>query len=390
MKVLIAYDKFKDALTAHEACSLTAQVIAAVHPDWQISSAPLADGGEGFAKILTESVSGELIESDAHDPYFRPLKSSIGWVAAESLSAETRALGHLPEKGRIAIIEMASASGLALLKAEERDLWMTSSVGTGDLIRTAAGQGASAIILGIGGSATCDLGIGALEALGLRALDTNGQAISPLTPFHFNRIASLQWDGLSLPPIRIACDVQNPLLGVNGTAAVYGPQKGLKSADLPELESRLAKVGSLLISTGNKPETAIDEPASGAAGGIGFGLKCLCPDVRYIPGFDFVWDWLGLEAKLQDTDLLITGEGRFDSSSLQGKGPGTLIAKASTLGKRCLVVAGQIEEAVAFPANCEAMAITPPDVELARALKLAPLYLREALLEYFYSQDSDQ
>lgn len=390
MKALVAYDKFKDALTAHEACSLTAQVLEAVHPEWEVVCAPLADGGEGFAKILTEANKGQLKSYAARDPYGRQIEVAMGWTTAEALTAETRELAHLPETGKIAIAEMALPSGLARLPAHERDLWKTSTLGTGDLLMAAAEEGAAAILLGIGGSATCDLGLGALETLGLQALDANGLAVSPLTPENFHRIARFEWKGYALPPIRIACDVQNPLLGVSGTAAVYGPQKGLRAQDLPKLEAELARVAALLAQTGGKPANAVEEPASGAAGGIGYGLKCLCEDVRYIPGFDFVWSWLRLESHLADADLIITGEGRFDSSSLQGKGPGTLVAKAIALKKQCLIVAGQIEEGLPLPKNCEGIAITPPEVELARALKLAPLFMREALVGYFQGEDAQQ
>lgn len=390
MKVLVAYDKFKDALSAHEACSMTAQVLAATHADWEVACAPLADGGEGFARILTEAYQGQLKRYAARDPYGRPIEVAMGWTMAENLTAETRALAHLPDTGKIAIVEMALPSGLARLPTHERDLWKTSTLGTGDLLKAAAEEGAAAILLGIGGSATCDLGLGALEALGLRALDADNQVVTPLTPEHFHKIARFEWQGVALPPIRIACDVQNPLLGANGTAAVYGPQKGLKAEDLPRMEAQLARVASLLTQTGGKPADAVEEPSSGAAGGIGFGLKCLCGDVRYIPGFDFVWSWLQLESHLADADLIITGEGRFDSSSLQGKGPGTLVAKAISLKKQCLIVAGQIEEGLPLPKNCEGIAITPPDLELPRALKLAPLLMREALLAYFQDDTPEE
>lgn len=342
MNVLIAYDKFKDSLTAEEACDITARILRGSHPGWTVETAPLTDGGDGFCRILTTSRGGSLRSVTVLGPRFRETEALLGMVDLAALDPSLRQWLDVPAEGKIAIIEMAQASGLQMLAQNERDLWHTSSFGTGQLIDVALREGAAAILLGVGGSATSDLGLGALEALGLACQDRDGDTLSRVTPSVFDRIEKLSRTlPQNLPPIRIACDVQNPLLGPNGAAAVYGPQKGLQPEDLDRLDTLGEKMAHLICEKFGADKVEFHSPGGGAAGGIAFGLKVAC-GARLVPGFELVSQWLQVEEKVDRADIVITGEGRFDRSSLQGKGPGTLIESAGAKGKQAWVFAGSV------------------------------------------------
>jgi glycerate kinase len=281
-------------------------------------------------------------------------------------------------KPTIAVIDMASASGLALLEPGERDPWQTSTLGTGELIRTAAELGVTAILLGVGGSATHDLGLGALAALGLEFQSAKGERVSPPIPARWreiNRIAGRI--APPLPPIRIACDVTNPLLGPNGAAAIYGPQKGLRAADLPRLDHESARLAMLLCELFGQPDSLMEKPGAGAAGGIAFGLMT-ATGAQLLPGFALVSAWLDLESRLAAADLVLTGEGRFDDSSLNGKGPGAVAARALALGKPVHVFAGSAT-ATRAPEKLKLHSITPAGVPLPQALHQGSLFLARSV-----------
>jgi len=374
MRVLLAFDKFKDSLTAQAAGEAAANALREQHPDWPLDLCPLADGGEGFAEILTAAAKGTLTSISVTGPRGTPVTAAFGLVPWSRIppAARTRMQlpGTLPDDAEIAVIEMAAASGLALLPSDQRDPWETTTLGTGQLIAAAAQAGAAAILLGVGGSATHDLGLGALSALGLEFLSSNNENIRPPKPASWNEIARISGSlPASLPPIRIACDVSNPLLGPNGAAAVYGPQKGLKPADLKKLDHASARLGLLLCGHSSQPDELMDQPGAGAAGGIAFGLVCAA-EAKLLPGFDLVAAWLDLDAHIAAADLVITGEGRFDASSLSGKGPGAVASRALARGKIVHVFAGQVTATDARP-NLTLHAITPPGQPLAEALAAA-------------------
>lgn len=389
MRVLLAFDKFKDSLTAREACELAVQALRDRHLDWSFDVCPLADGGEGFGEILTAAAGGTSRRFAVAGPRGRETEAAVGFVPVANIPAGARELlglgGGEPRSSgadHVALIEMAAASGLALLPAAERDPWHTTTLGTGQLIRHAAGQGASLILLGVGGSATHDLGLGALAALGLGFSSGGSREIHPPVPeqwMHITRLTGRVPD--ELPPIRIACDVTNPLLGSRGAAAVYGPQKGLRAADLARLEHASARMAMLLCQHCNQPDALMDTPGAGAAGGISFGLMAAAR-AQLLPGFELVSAWLDLERRLAGADLIITGEGRFDDSSLSGKGPGAVAARALALGKRVHVFAGAVS-AGAERAGLTLHAITPPDTPLERALREAADNLRQAVHRAF-------
>lgn len=373
MRVLLAFDKFKDSLSAREACDTAAHVLRQHHPGWRLDACPLADGGEGFCEILTAAVGGQTIVSSVTGPRGDLQQAGIGIVPLEKIPAAARAqvappAGAKHARPSVAVIEMASASGLALLEPLDRDPWQATSFGTGELIRTAAELGVSAILLGVGGSATHDLGLGALAALGLECHTAHGERIDVPVPARWSKIARLHGSVAdTLPPIRIACDVSNPLLGARGAATVYGPQKGLRPEDLRRIEHESARLALLLCNHCGQPDSLMETPGAGAAGGISFGLMTAAR-AQLVPGFELVSNWLDLEAKLAAADLVITGEGRFDESSLEGKGPGAVAARALALGKRVHVFAGQVTTPAHTRENLTLHAITPAGMPLTEAL----------------------
>ena len=384
MRVLLAFDKFKDSLTAPAACEHTAAALRATHPDWTLDLCPLADGGEGFCEILTHSAGGTVETHLVTGPRGAPTPATLGFVSLDDIPAAASALLDLPRTplsrdASVAVIEMATASGLALLAPADRDPWQTHTVGTGELIRLAAARpGVAAILLGVGGSATHDLGLGALAALGLKFLSPSDDAISPPIPSAWPHLTRLTGRlPATLPPIRIACDVTNPLLGPRGAAATYGPQKGLRPADLARLDHESARLALMLCAYCGQPDALMDTPGAGAAGGISFGLMAAAR-AQLLPGFDLVSAWLDLERKLAAADLVITGEGRFDDTSLTGKGPGAVAARALALGKPVHVFAGAVT-ALAPRANLSLHAITPAATPLAQALRDAPALLAAAV-----------
>lgn len=386
-RVLLAFDKFKDALSAPAAVEAVASALRETRADWVLDPAPLADGGEGFCDILTTAAGGRFVPSTATGPRGEAVRSAFGLVRLERIPAAARARlaiptnGSLGNRAEVAVIEMASVSGLALLSSSQRDPWQTSALGTGELMRAAADAGAVAILLGVGGSATNDLGLGALAALGLQFRNTAGAAIRPPIPARWSEIASLAGEmPAQFPPVYIACDVTNPLLGPRGAAAVYGPQKGLKPEDHVRLEAESARLAELLCRHCGQPVALREVPGTGAAGGISFGLMTAL-GAKLLPGFDLVSDWLDLEAKLAAADIVVTGEGRFDESSLEGKGPGAVAARALALGKKVHVFAGQVT-ASARP-GLELHAITPAGTPLAQALREAPRNLAESARQVF-------
>jgi len=382
MRALLAFDKFKDSLTARQACDAAAAALRRHHPGWQLDLCPLADGGEGFTEILTTAAGGSLSSLTVTGPRGSPVNAVFGLVPWAKIPAAARAMLQLPavplDHAEVAVIEMASASGLALLPPDQRDPWLTTTLGTGQLILAAAQADAAAIVLGVGGSATNDLGLGALAALGLEFRSPTDDPVRPPVPAWWDwieRVAGTIPE--ALPPIRIACDVSNPLLGPRGAAAVYGAQKGLRPEDLARLDHASARIGLMLCEHCTRPDSLMDQPGAGAAGGIAFGLMTAAR-ATLLPGFDLVARWLDLEAKLAAADLIITGEGRFDDSSLSGKGPGAVAARGLALGKPVQVFAGQVTATDPRP-GLSLRSITPAGQPFAEALRNAGANLNAAV-----------
>ena len=372
MKVLVALDKFKDCLTASEACATVAQTILQLHSDWEVDICPLTDGGEGFCEILTQSAKGWLEKTRVYNAQFQEICAKIGFVKKESIPREAINLLSIPKDTKtVAIVEMAQASGLQHLAKNRRDPWKASSCGAGQLLREVSIREAEVVLLGIGGSATNDLGLGALEALGAEYISTSGESITRITPSQFTEVAEidLQSNLLPLPEIRIACDVDNPLLGPKGATATYGRQKGLLTGDFEKLEQSLKNVAHLLCDSTENHASRLESAGAGAAGGIGIGLQ-LAYGAKFTSGFQLVASWLQLQKRIQEADLVLTGEGCMDKSSLHGKGPWIIIKDAIRAGKLVQVYSGSLSKKAleGLPEGVQAKAITPKGMPIEQAL----------------------
>lgn len=350
MKILVAPDKFKGSLSAVAAAEAIAVGLRHTWPQAEISHAPIADGGEGFADALRGSLDGVWITTEAQDPIGRTVEARYAWVEAEQL----------------AIIDMSEASGLWRLKPEERAPLQANTYGTGQLIRHATERGARKILVGLGGSATTDGGIGMAAALGYEFLTIDGDDLDPAPGNLFSLIRIVSENAIELPEIVAACDVQNPLLGPRGTAEVFAPQKGAQPKDVVALEEGLRNLADVVTR-----ELGCDyreTPGAGAAGGIAFGLLSFCR-ATICSGFDLLADTLRLEDRIAGSDLVITGEGRIDGQTLEGKGPAGVAALARKHGKPVLAFAGSIAEHPdvdrLFDAHC---AIVDQPVKLDDAL----------------------
>ena len=375
MRVLVAFDKFKDALSARAACEVTATTLRAKHPDWTLDLCPLTDGGEGFAETLTGAATGRLELSEVSGPRGLRLPAPVGYLDAERIpSAARMLLPGAPASGRAAVIGLASASGIELLPRDQRDPWRTTTFGTGELVARAATKKPGFILLGVGGSATNDLGLGALAALGFKFLAANGTPIVVPTPDTWARIARIEQPALDLPSVFIACDVTNPLLGPRGATATFGPQKGLAAADVPKLEAEMARLAALLCAACGQSLSLADAPGTGATGGFPFGLM-VGAGAKIVPGFDLVSAWLDLPGRLAAADLVITGEGRFDATSLGGKGPGSLVAEARRRRKPAHVFAGSL----GLPETDDLHAISPAGLPLTEVLPRTAEFLATAV-----------
>jgi len=364
-------------MTAARACEVASRELRRAQPGWTVDAAPLSDGGDGFCEILARAAGVELTPCRVTGPRGGTHEVAIAIVPWSRVPEGARALlarhaSYAPsDAGSIGVVEMAAASGLALLPPELRDPWHASSYGTGQMIRVVAEMGAKAIVLGIGGSATSDLGLGALGALGLEFRAENGEQFRPATPFNWAKITRIEGEIYQLiPPMWIACDVDNPLVGPRGAAAIYGPQKGLTAGDVPRLDAATAKMAAQLCVHTGRPNSLAEIPGAGAAGGIAFGLMAAAR-ATIVPGASLVSAWLRLEDRIAAADVVITGEGRFDASSLSGKIPGTIAIRAHALGKQVHIFAGSADASVA-PEGIKVHSISPADLPLETALREGP------------------
>jgi glycerate kinase len=345
MKVLVAPDKFKGSLSATEVAGAISRGFRRAIPGVELDLAPIADGGEGFAAALHSAVAVGGGEGEDVEP--RPGEMQD----AEWVNVTVRdPLGRLVE-GRyvrlrssgVAVMDMSEASGLWRVSETERAPLDSSTFGTGELIRHAAESGASMILVGLGGSATNDGGAGMAAALGYRFLDANGQVLE-VVPRNLPRLAVIEapvWAGMGweMPPVVAACDVRNPLLGERGASRVFGPQKGATPGDVEFLEAALERLAEVVKGSlgGDHREAA----GAGAAGGIGFGLLNFCR-ARLRSGFTVVAEALRLDERMAACDLVVTGEGRLDCQTLEGKGPAGIALMARGLSKPVLALAGSI------------------------------------------------
>lgn len=327
MRVVIAPDSFKGCLNANQVAKAMRKGVQRVYPESTIDLIPMADGGEGTVEAILSAVKGVRVKVDVTDPLGRPIEAAYGLI----------------DNGATAIIEMAAASGLPLLNDSERNPLVTSTYGTGLLIRDALERGVSKVLLGIGGSATNDGGAGLASALGVRLLDNQGQvlpqggaSLANLVKLDMEEINPL----LSKVQIEVACDVQNPLCGPEGASAVYGPQKGAKPEDVKVLDAALLNFGKRLgeVAGVNLLELA----GGGAAGGLGAGVVGFL-GAKLRPGSQIVLEVAHADEKIKQADLVLTGEGRTDFQTAYGKVPVGVAALAKNYSVPVLVISGSVE-----------------------------------------------
>lgn len=335
--IVIASDSFKGSLSSAEVAEAAAEGILGVLPEARVFRVSVADGGEGTADTLIRALGGRRVECRVSDPLGRMITARYGIV-------------DTPD-GPVALIDMASASGLTLLRPDERDVMHATTRGTGEMIAHACRLGIRRFAVGIGGSATCDGGVGMMQALGYRFLDAEGRELPPgggalCGLERIDTTGSMR--EISGCRFTVICDVTNPLCGPTGSAAVFGPQKGASPEDVEWLDRGLARYACILARDIGRDVAGM--PGSGAAGGLGAAfLAFLNSELR--PGVDAVLDLVGFDTLLRDADLVITGEGRMDSQTLFGKLPFGVCRRASAAGVPVVAIAGMVEDAPALLAG---------------------------------------
>ncbi|MCM0041487.1 MAG: glycerate kinase [Algoriphagus sp.] len=341
MRFLIAPNAYKGTFTALEAVSLIEEVLIQAYPSSQFASQALADGGDGTCALLAESLGLEKIECLSLNAIGQSLVGFYAW----------------DKSSKTAFLDVSTCSGLGVLSTYAREPSLTSTYGTGILIQQAIQGGAQHLILGLGGSATIDLGTGILQALGFLFLDQNGREIPAFSPEFLKSCRHIQRP-LRLPEVSFTClcDVRNPFFGSKGAVPVFGPQKGLKEAEIEATEVSTAAMVELLLRKSHSP--VLDQPGFGAAGGIAFGLAQFFPcSLEY--GALYFFKQVNLEEKVKKADWILTGEGQYDSQSEEGKACFELKQLAHKHGKKiALIASGQEGYASGFDAVLE---LTPLD-----------------------------
>lgn len=327
MKVVVAIDSFKGSLSSLEAGQAVKDAVLRVDPEAEVIVRPLADGGEGTVEAMAIGLGGEMIEAEVTGPLGEPVRAKYCIV-----------------KGSTAVIEMAAAAGLPLVPSELRDPMFTTTYGVGELIRHAIARGCRSFIVGIGGSATNDGGVGMLSALGFEFLDKNGQII-PRGAYGLESLASISAENV-LPELRecsfrVACDVNNPLCGERGCSAVYGPQKGATPESVKFMDVCLAEYADIAKSV--FPAADPEYPGAGAAGGLGFAFMTFM-NASLESGIGIILDETELESHIADADIVVTGEGRIDFQTAMGKAPIGVAKLAKKHGKRVVAFAGCVTE----------------------------------------------
>ena len=384
VRILVAPDKFKGALNAREVAENIAKGLRDVLPDAEIEIVPMADGGEGTAEAICEARSGSWLKCKAHDPIGREIEARYAWI----------------EDGELAVMEMSEAAGMRRLSENERDPVRATTFGVGEMILDAKNRDANEIIIGLGGSATNDGGWGLARALGYRfysdarelkkdvselrnltRITFPEKVVGALVPSAQPKDRRLTQPPLqrTLPTIIAAVDVRNPLLGDSGATQVFGPQKGASHDELKVLEQALTRLANVVAEDFGFDYR--DKPGAGAAGGLGFGLMSFC-GATIRPGFDVVAEAVGLESKMKDADVVITGEGSLDRQTLEGKTPAGVARLARKLGKKVFAIVGrnkgdrQVDELFD-----EVYELARPDMSETEQMKLAGELLREKARE---------
>ena len=316
MKIVVAPDSFKGNMRSSKVCTIIQQAIFREIPDAEVLTFPMADGGEGTVDAVVAATGGTIQHVDVCGPLGDPVKAQYGLLPNGSV-----------------IMEMASASGIELISSDQLNPMKATTCGTGELLRHVLEQEHTDIVMGIGGSATVDGGVGMARALGYRFLDVAGDETRVLTQIRSIDDAGV-FQGLEHATIRVACDVTNPLTGPNGAAKVFGPQKGATPEMVKELDAGLGHLRKVV---------GFDEaPGDGAAGGLGYGLRAFC-NAEIVPGAKLIADTVDLPAALEGADLLITGEGRTDGQTASGKLCSVLAGIARERNAKTLLLSGALQ-----------------------------------------------
>jgi len=397
MKIVIAPDSFKESLSAAGVAEAIAAGVLQAAPDARIDLCPMADGGEGTVEAMVAATAGEIRVADVFDPLGAPIRAKFGLLGSGGgaglpgevgLSASMGlSAGQGPasgtEDGPVAVIEMAAASGLALVPPERRDPLRTTTFGTGQLILAALDAGAKEIIVGIGGSATMDGGCGCAQAMGVVFTTADGQAC--LCGLGGGGLADIQGIDLSdrdprlgEARIRVACDVRNPLTGPNGAAAVYGPQKGAMPEVVQRLDANLAHLAAIIRETMGLDVENL--PGAGAAGGLGAGLVAFA-GATLEPGLRIVAEAVRLPRRLRAADLCITGEGKFDAQSAAGKTAAGVAKLARLAGVPTLCVCGQSTPDAPHELFAGVWPLAGGQVKPARAMAQPEVFLKRRAKE---------
>ena len=354
MKVLVAVDSFKGSLGSKEAGDIIKEGILEVIDDAEVIVSPLADGGEGTVDALIGGLDGEFVDVSVKGPKDRDVVARYGLV------------------GEKAIMEMAASSGLTLVEEEERNPLDTTTYGLGDMIKDALDRGYREFIIGIGGSATNDIGLGMLTSLGFRFLDGNGKEVGIYGKDleHIVDIDDSEVDErLKNCKFEIACDVDNPLFGENGAAHIYGPQKGASDEDIRKLDIWAENFSNIVREKYGK--SFEDLKGVGAAGGLGYAFKTFL-DAELLRGIDIISDFLGLEDSIKDCDLAITGEGEMNHQTMMGKAPSGVAKLAKKYNLPVIGIAGSLGRDVE-KINAEGIdayfSIQPRPISLEKAME---------------------
>lgn len=325
LKILVASDSFKGSLSSIKVGEAVTEGVKKVFPEAFLKVIPIADGGEGTVEALVTACGGRYLHKTVTSPLGEPVQA---------------VMGMLPDG--TAVIEMAAASGLPLVPAAKRNPLITTTKGTGELIKAALDEGAERILIGIGGSATNDAGAGAAQVLGAKLLDREGKELSP-GGIHLSALSTIDTSGIDTRlkdvSITVICDVDNPLCGVRGASAVYGPQKGATPEMVQNLDRSLSHFAGVI-----REQLGIDIrdiPGAGAAGGLGGGLLAFTK-AELKPGTEAVLDTLKFDEIVREYDLVITGEGRIDAQSAFGKVPKGVGIRAQRHGKPVIAIVGSI------------------------------------------------
>lgn len=325
-RIVIASDSFKGSLTSVEVAQSATKGILEVYPDCEVTQVNVADGGEGTVDAVVDTLQGEKITISVSNPIGKPVDATYGIA------------------GDTAIIEMAAASGLPLLAAEERNPWVTSTYGTGEMILDAIARGCSKFLVGIGGSATNDAGTGMLQALGFRFFDNNGDLIDNCCGGILGEIASI--DDTQVPEaiknaqFTVACDVDTPFCGPIGAAYVFAPQKGASPEMVQQLDEGMASFAKVI-----EAKYGIDivpMAGAGAAGGMGGGFRAFL-NATLKKGIDMVLDAIGFDSIISGADLVVTGEGKVDFQTAKGKTAAGVLARAKAQGIPVVAIGGCVE-----------------------------------------------